>query len=208
VLHFRTKDNEFHKLLNANAELVYESSALLKSAIANPETFHEKMAEVMDIEHHADELTKAIMEKLHKTLVTPMDREDIYTLTTTLDDIVDFVQGAFERMVMYKATQPLHGITKLADLFHEAVALIKTSVGYLDNIQRNVDNLIKCTEEIAALEVEGDKIYRLEVSKLFEEETNPIEIIKWKEILEHFEDALDKCEDWGNTIKGVVLKYA
>jgi len=208
VLHFKGRDNEFYRLLTQNAELVFESSALLQAAIADPATFREKLNEVICIEHKADEVTKAIIEKLHKTLVTPMDREDIYQLATILDDIVDFVQGAFERMVMYKATEPIDGVKKLAGLLHSCIDQIRLSVSYLASIQGNLKNLIATTEQISQLEIEGDKLYRQEVGKLFEEEINPIEIIKWKEILEHFEDALDKCEDWGNAIKGVVLKYA
>jgi len=208
VLHFKGRDNEFYRLLTQNAELVFESSALLQAAIAEPATFRDKLNEVICIEHKADEVTKAIIEKLHKTLVTPMDREDIYQLATILDDIVDFVQGAFERMVMYKATEPIDGVKKLAGLLHSCIDQIRLSVSYLASIQGNLKNLIATTEQIAQLEIEGDKLYRQEVGKLFEEEINPIEIIKWKEILEHFEDALDKCEDWGNAIKGVVLKYA
>lgn len=208
MIHLKSKENDFYKLLKESAELIYESSALLQYAVANPASFKDKMEELIDIEHKADEITKSIILKLYKTLVTPMDREDIYLLATTLDDIVDFVQGALERMVMYKATEPLHGAKKLVELLHECIGIIKVSIDHLSNVQGKMNEILANTEHISALESEGDRLYRVEVAKLFEEETNPIEIIKWKEILEHLEDALDRCEELGNTIKGVVLKYA
>lgn len=205
---FKSKEDDFYALLKKSAELVRESSGLLRDAVKNPACIKAKMAEVNEIEHKADEVTKTIIVKLHKTLVTPMDREDIYLLATTLDDIVDFVQGALERMIMYKATNPLAGVQELVRLLDECVEIIKESVDYLSDIKGKMKIILDNTDRISCLESEGDRLYRLEMAKLFEEETNPIEIIKWKEILEHLEDALDRCEDLSNSIKGVVLKYA
>lgn len=208
MIKLRSSENEFYQLLKDSAALVYESSTMLQDAVANPATFEKKMNEIIDIEHNADEVTKAIMVKLHKTLVTPMDREDLYMLATILDDIVDFVQGAIERMVMYKATEASHGAQELVNLLHGCIGTIKEAINHLSNVQGNVKEILSYADRISDLESEGDRLYRKEVGKLFEEETNPIEIIKWKEILEHLEDALDRCEDLSNTIKGVVLKYA
>ncbi|HHV64096.1 MAG TPA: DUF47 domain-containing protein [Peptococcaceae bacterium] len=208
MLHFKSKENDFYMLLQECAKLILEGSVCLQDAINNPATFPEKMAKIIEIEHKADDITKTIIEKLHKTLVTPMDREDIYSLATTLDDIADFIQGALERMVMYKATQPIYGVQELVDIMHSCVAIIKASIDYLADVRNKIDTILENNEELSRLESEGDRLYRLAVGKLFEEETNPIEIIKWKEVLEHLEDALDRCEDLSNLIKGVVLKYA
>jgi len=208
VVFFKTKEDDFYQLLKISANLVSQSSELLHYTVANPSSVMDKLAELNEIEHQADDVTKRIIYKLHKTLVTPMDREDIYLLATTLDDIVDFIQGALERMIMYKATNPLHGVQELIGLLDDCVKIIKKSVDDLSDIKGKIKNLLENTDKISSLESEGDRLYRLEVGKLFEEETNPIEIIKWKEILEHMEDALDRCEDLSNLIKGVVLKYA
>lgn len=208
MVFFKVKDDDFYKMLKESAQLVSISANLLQSAVADPSTFTDKMSELQEIEHQADDVTQAIITKLHKTLVTPMDREDIYSLATILDDIVDFVQGAMERMVMYKAMNPFHGVYELIRLLNDCAGMIKISVDSLSNINGNLNTIIENTTQISCLESEGDRLYRLEVAKLFEEETNPIEIIKWKEILEHLEDTLDKCEDLSNTLKGVVLKYA
>lgn len=208
MVFFKVKDDDFYRMLKESAQLVSISANLLQSAVADPSTFTDKMSELQEIEHQADDVTQAIITKLHKTLVTPMDREDIYSLATILDDIVDFVQGAMERMVMYKAMNPFHGVYELIRLLNDCAGMIKISVDSLSNINGNLNTIIENTTQISCLESEGDRLYRLEVAKLFEEETNPIEIIKWKEILEHLEDTLDKCEDLSNTLKGVVLKYA
>ncbi|MGI6450517.1 MAG: DUF47 domain-containing protein [Desulfitobacteriia bacterium] len=208
MLHFKSKQSNFYDLLKECAELILESSACLVYAVNNPASFRDKMQELNEIEHKADDITKTIIEKLHKTLVTPMDREDIYSLATTLDDIVDFIQGALERMLMYKATQPIYGVQELVSLMHDCVKIIKVSFDYLSDVRNKIDDILQNTVELSRLESEGDRLYRLAVGRLFEEETDPIEIIKWKEVLEHLEDALDRCEDLSNLIKGVVLKYA
>lgn len=208
MLGIKSKEDDFYRLLRESAGLICKSSLVLKSAVADPSSVMEKMAELNEIEHAADDVTKNIIIKLNKTLVTPMDREDIYTLATTLDDIVDFIQGALERMIMYKATKASPGAQELVGILHECVLIIKTSIDDLSNIRTKLKDILANTEHLSCLETEGDRIYRLEVAKLFEEETNPIEIIKWKEILEHLEDAVDRCEDLSNSIKGVILKYA
>jgi len=208
VVHFKNKEDEFYKLLKESACLLVKSSEILCSAVADPSEVQQKMNELNETEHAADEITKAIIIKLNKTLVTPMDREDIYSLATILDDVVDFIQGALERMIMYKAMQPLNGARELIRILHECVLIAKESIDYLPSIRTKLRDILINTDRISRLETEGDKIYRLEVAKLFEEEMNPVEIIKWKEILEHLEDAVDRCEDLSDAIKGVVLKYA
>jgi predicted phosphate transport protein (TIGR00153 family) len=208
MLNLKPKENEFYSLLKESAGKICESAAVLKTAVADPLCFQEKMAELNEIEHAADEITKSIIIKLNKTLVTPMDREDIYSLATILDDIVDYIQGALERMIMYKAAKATPGVQDLVGILQECSLLIKVSFEYLPDTRTKIKDILENTEQIHCLESEGDRLYRLEVAKLFDEETNPIEIIKWKEILEHLEDAIDRCEDLSDSLKGVVLKYA
>jgi len=208
MLHLKAKENDFYVLLRESADQVVKSSLILSSAIDNHSALSEKMAEFNETEQVADEITKTIMVKLNKTLVTPLDREDIYSLATIMDDLVDFIQGALERMIMYKATEPIHGARELIRILNDCVLLIKESIDCLSSIKTNFKDIMINTDRIHSLETEGDRLYRQEVAKLFEEEDiNPIEIIKWKEILEHLEDAIDRCEDLSDTLKGVILKY-
>lgn len=208
MIGIRSRGDDFYQLLKESAGLICESSSILKSALADPSNLMDKMTELNKVEHAADEVTKTIILKLNKTLVTPMDREDIYTLATISDDIIDFIQGALERMIMYKATKPTHGTQELVRILHECVLLIKSSFDDLSNLRTKMKVIIENTDKLNSLESEGDRLYRQEVARLFEEETNPIEIIKWKEILEHLEDAIDRCENLSDSIKGVILKYA
>lgn len=208
MLGIKPREDEFYKLLRETADLVCASSEILKTVLLDCSDIMEKMSEINELEHKADDITKYIIVKLNQTLVTPMDREDIYTLATVLDDIIDFIQGALERMVLYKATRSAHGVGELVMLLDKCVRIIKNSFDSLSNLKNKRKDILDNAAQINRLETEGDKLYRLEVAKLFEEETNPIEIIKWKEILEHMEDAIDRCEDLGDFIKGVVLKYA
>ena len=208
MLHLKAKENDFYVLLRESADQVVKSSLILSSAIDNHSALSKKMAELNETEQVADEITKTIMVKLNKTLVTPLDREDIYSLATIMDDLVDFIQGALERMIMYKATEPIHGARELIRILNDCVLLIKESIDCLSSIKTNFKDIMINTDRIHSLETEGDRLYRQEVAKLFEEEDiNPIEIIKWKEILEHLEDAIDRCEDLSDTLKGVILKY-
>lgn len=201
------KENDFFALMKDNAQLICESSKVLMEAVKDPASFPAKMKELNDLEHRADDITHLIIDNLNKTLVTPMDREDIYSLATTMDDIIDFIQGALERMIMYKAIPPHSGVLELIQVLDDSIHIIKTSVDNLPNIRTKLNMILENTEKVNKLESEGDRLYRSEVGKLFEEEKNPIEVIKWKEILEHLEDATDRCEDLALTIKGVVLKY-
>lgn len=206
MISFKPREDDFYSLLLKCAELLCEGSEHLKLAVSNPFFAEENMTKLNEIEHEADEVTRTIISKLNKTLVTPLDREDIYALASLSDDVVDFIQGALEKMIMYKATNPFHGILEMVSLLHESVLLIKSSIDYLPHTKGKFNVILKNSEQINFLESKGDKLYRLEVAKLFEEEKNPIEIIKWKEILEHLEEALDRCEDLSDAIKGVVLK--
>jgi len=201
------KENDFFVLMKENAQLICESSLVLKEAVKDPTTFPVKMKELIDLEHRADDITNKIIDNLNKTLVTPMDREDLYSLATNMDDIIDFIQGALERMIMYKATPPHSGVEELIRVLDDCIHIIKISVDNLPSIRTKLNLILENTEKIHKLESEGDRLYRSEVGKLFENESNPIEIIKWKEILEHLEDATDRCEDLALVIKGVVLKY-
>lgn len=207
MANLKPKENDFFRLLKESAQLICESSNVLRSAVADPSTFTEKMAELNHLEHQADDITKEIITTLNKTLVTPMDREDLYSLATIMDDVVDFMQGALERIIMYKATFPNPGVEELIRILDECNQIIKTSIDNLPYIRTKLKFIMDNTEKINCLESEGDRLYRREVARLFEEEKNPVEIIKWKEILEHMEDAIDRCEDLADAIKGVVLKY-
>ena len=208
MLGFRRKEEKFFDLFSESAVLVQKSAKVLEEIMQNPESLAEKMIELNEVEHAADDVTAMIIDRLNQTLITPMDREDIYTLAQSLDDIIDFVQGSAERMLLYRAGKPRPAAKELVRLLVLCTDEILRSFNLLRNLRGNRDLIIAAATRLNQLESEGDRVYRQEVGRLFEEEKDPITIIKWKEILEHLETALDFCEDVGDLLKGAVLKYA
>ncbi len=205
---FKPKEDEFFKLFIESSNVLRQGAYVLKEVMNDYTQLDEKMDHISKLEHQADDINDAIIDKLNQTFITPLDREDIYSFATMLDDVVDFLQGTMQRMVLYKAGKPTPGAIQLAELLVESTEEMVLAFNLLVNIKRNQDKILEHTKKIGELESLGDNIYRREVALLFETCPDPIEVIKWKEILEHLEDALDHCERIGDLLRGVVMKYA
>lgn len=205
---FKSKEDDFFKLFIESSHVLRLGAYVLKDVMNDYTQIEEKMERISKLEHQADDINDAIIDKLNQTFITPLDREDIYALATMLDDVVDFLQGTMQRMVLYKAGKPTEGAAQLACLLAECTEEMVIAFDLLRNIKSNQAKLLEQTKKIGELESKGDYIYRREVALLFETCQDPIEIIKWKEILEHMEDALDHCESIGDLLRGVVMKYA
>lgn len=167
----------------------------------------EDAAQMHRFEHEADNVTNQIIARLNSTFITPLDREDIYKLAQVLDDVVDFAEGTVERMHLYRTGKPSLGTQELVHLVGLAAEQIQDAFSCLGNIHNKKSRILAAAEEIYNLESSGDKLYRQEVARLFDCEEDPIEIIKWKEVLEHIESTLDHCEAIADLLKSVVLKY-
>jgi uncharacterized protein len=164
----------------------------------------EKTAEVQRIEHIGDELTHSVLTKLNQTFITPFDREDIHRLASSLDDVLDFMNAAAERIAMYKITDPPRAAAELSKL----ILLQCEELGHaVSHLQKNGDVLSRCVE-IKRFETEADTKSREAIGKLFDCERDPINLIKIKELLEVLETATDKAEDAANVLETVVLKNA
>ena len=205
---FKPKEDEFFKLFIESSNVLRQGAYVLKEVMNDYTQLDEQMEHMSKLEHQADDINDAIIDKLNQTFITPLDREDIYSFATMLDDVVDFLQGTMQRMVLYKAGKPTPGAIQLAELLVESTEEMVLAFNLLVNIKRNQDKILEHTKKIGELESLGDNIYRREVALLFETCPDPIEVIKWKEILEHLEDALDHCERIGDLLRGVVMKYA
>jgi len=165
------------------------------------------LSRIHDLEHEGDILTHDVMDKLNRSFITPIDREDIQALTKAIDDVVDLVQAAADRMVMYKidkATDSLKDMVEVLILSVKETAKAVQSIKQLEETRRVLDYCI----EISRYENEGDALLRKTVTKLFDHAKDPIQLIKWKEIYENVEIALDKCENVANVIEGIVVKNA
>lgn len=208
MFNFTHKDDEFFNLFLDSAIYFNQGALLMNEVMKDYSKAEAKMKEIIDLEHDADDVNDRIIDKLNQTFITPIDREDIYALANALDDGVDFLQGTLQRMVMYRTGQAREGTIDLTQLLIEGTEELVKAFTLLKNIKGNQQKIIDHTRRIEKLESEGDRLYRKEVAHLFECCDDPIEIIKWKEVLEYLENTLDHCEDLADLIRGVVMKYA
>ncbi|MBP2645579.1 MAG: putative phosphate transport regulator [Firmicutes bacterium] len=208
MFRFKPREDKFFTLFSESTRLLRKGADVLQDSMENQQDLETKMKIISDIEHQADETNDEIIDLLNQTFITPLDREDIHLMATMLDDVVDFLQGTIERIVLYRAGKPSAGAAELARLLADCTEEMVKAFDMLKNIRGNRDKILDHTRKIAVLESEGDRIYRQEIAYLFNTCPDPVQIIKWKEILEHLEDALDHCEKLADVLRGVVLKYA
>lgn len=164
----------------------------------------EYVKQIKDIEHRGDEITHAVFVKLNSTFITPFDREDIHTLASSLDDVLDFINAAGDRIMLYKITAAPPAAFEIAQIIVKQSEALSRAVRNLEKLK---DVLPHCVE-VNRLENEADRISREAIGKLFENERDPIALIKIKELLEVLETATDKAEDVANVLETVVLKSA
>lgn len=208
MFNFKKKDNEFFELFVDSAGYFRDCAVEMSKVMEDYKQAENKMKEIIDLEHRADEINDRIIDKLNQTFITPIDREDIYALANCLDDGVDFCQGTIQRVVLYHAGQPRTGAVELSQLLIEATGELVRAFELLQDIKKHNKEILDITRRISKLESEGDRVYRRDVAQLFESCISPIEVIKWKEILEYLENTLDHCEDIADLLRGVVMKYA
>lgn len=204
----KPKEEKFFQLLSEQAKLVQKSADILSLAMHEQDKILELMGLIDSVEKEADDIVAKVTAKLQKTFITPFDREDIFTLTQKLDDVIDSIKGIIERMHLYNVGTTTAGVQGLTELVVKSAKQIEKAVSYLEDIKKFHLKLEARCSRLMELEAEGDRLYREEMGKLFRDCKDPIEIIKWKEILTNLEDVLDLSEDIADSLKKVVLKYA
>ncbi len=200
------RDEKFYDLFEELACKIEEGGKMFTDILNDYEHSEAKIAKLKEIEHEADIITHRTYEKMHRTFLTPLDREDIYNLVNKMDSVLDMIEAAAVRMQLYKIKKPADEIKELARILNLAVGKIKKIVHALRDKKRSQEILEDCVE-INTLENEGDIVLRMTMVRLFEREKDPIELIKWKEIFERIEESIDVCEDVSNIIEGIVLKH-
>jgi hypothetical protein len=161
-----------------------------------------------EIEHEADLITHQTIEMLHKTFVTPFDREQILHLITRMDDVLDSIDAAAEALWLYEIDEPLASSKEIAKTLRLATEQVREAVLAMRNMKKNVKRIKEISIEINRLENATDAVLRTAIAKLFKESKDPLFVMKWKEIYEDLENATDRCEDVANIIEGVVLESA
>ena len=201
---FMPKEERFFELFEEEAQNIYKAAKLLKEMVDNYSEAEAKAKEIFDVEFEGDRITHDIIRHLNKTFITPLDREDIYNLASKMDDILDLIESVTDRMVIYKIEEPTPECCKLVDIILRMAEVITWGVSNLKNLGHVYDHCI----EINRLENEADRVTRDAISRLFDQEKDPIAVIKWKEIYEKLEDTTDSCKDVANILESVVLKNA
>jgi hypothetical protein len=204
-MRFIPREEKFYDLFEELADKIEEGGKLFLDMLLNYDTFEMRLTKLKEIEHEADIITHRTYEKMHTTFLTPIDREDIYALVNKMDSILDMTEASAIRMSLYKIKFPKDELIQQARILNEATAKVKIIVSGLRDM-KNAKTILENCVEINTLENTGDQILRATMAKLFEHEKDPFELIKWKEIFERFEEAMDVCEDVSNIVEGIVLK--
>jgi len=199
------RENEFFVYFEKIAQNVVEGAKALHDLMTDFTNVPEKAKKVLDLEHEGDILTHEIIDLLNRTFITPLDREDIHGLVMDLDDILDLSEEVADRLVMYRVTAPEAGAVKLVEIVLASAEEVSKAINGLRNLKRSRRVLDHCIE-INRLENEGDRYSREALASLLNDTTDALKVIKWKEILETLEKAIDKCEDVAKVIENVVVK--
>jgi hypothetical protein len=202
---FVPKEVKFYDYLNLQTENVVKATAYFKSIIKNGTLTDEAAKKIHDIEHEGDTLSHEIVDLLNRTFITPIDREDIYALANTLDDVLDLVNAMAGRIKLYKLDTSDEYLAQFIDNIDQAAVALSNAVKHMHDTKRQRRVLDHCIE-INRLENIGDTLREKAISHLFDTEKDPIMVIKWKEIYEVAEATLDTCEHVAKVIESILVK--
>ena len=199
------RDEKFFDLFSAVATSTVEAASLLQELIrAEPHRRTAIVDQIKRLEHQADRVTHEVVTRLDRVFITPLDREDIHLLASRLDDVIDLIDGTARRLLMFRTGKAPEGAVLIADVIGKAVAELQVAVRALET-NKGGTVLAACVQ-VKRMEEEGDSLYHEWLGRLFEGEPAPLEVIKWKEIYDTLERALDECEDVANAVGSIALK--
>ena len=207
-LSFLPREEKFFTLFQESAANVKETAVKLLDLMENYENVPEKVAEIKRLEEVGDTVIHTIMTSLHRTFVTPLDREDIAALGERLDDIVDSMEEAARLMMEYHIQESTENAKALARILLRCSETLEQAVGILHYRGSKLNEILPLTTVINTLENEADQVVSKAMAELFDDEASPIYVIKWKEIYDLLEGATDHCEIAANMLEGIVLKHA
>ena len=197
------REEKFYDDFKMMADQLRHGARLLEQMLAIDPPIADKAHEIKEVEHQCDFLTHEIIQRLNKTFVTPIDREDIHELAKTLDDVMDAIDNAAALIPLYRIDKIRPGARELTHVIVKQCDEIRVAVEALEQRKGVLDRAI----EINRLENEADRIHKHAISQLFDEVTDAITVMKWKEILDVLEEATDACEDVANLLENVVVKH-
>ena len=204
---FIPREEGFFALFEENARNMVKAARCLKELVDTWRDVEQKVNEITELEHQGDAITHKIAAQLHRTFVTPFDREDIAQLAHTMDDVTDFIHAASDAMLLYKVDPPGRRVKELADIIVQGATEIEKAMPQLRR-RSELKRLLKRCVELNRVENLADQVYRAALAELFSDSTDIAHIIKWREIYAHMESATDRCEDVANILEGVAVKNA
>jgi len=197
------REEKFYADFQALADELKRGSELLEAMVAPDHPLWDKAEEIKEVEHKCDFLTHEIIQRLNRTFVTPLDREDIHALARSLDDVMDAIDASAALIRLYRLDQVRFGLRELAQIISASTHQVRLALDALEQHK----GLITHAVEINRLENEADRLHQQAVSRLFDDERDPLLVMKWKETLDFLEDATDRCEDVANVLEGVMVKH-
>jgi uncharacterized protein len=202
-LSFIPREEKFYSDFQALADELQRGARLLEEMLATPKPIWGKADEIKEVEHKCDFLTHGIIQRLNRTFVTPLDREDIHALARSLDDVMDAIDAAATLVRLYRLETVRFGVRELAANITSCTKEVRLALDALEQHKGVTTHAV----EINRLENEADRTHQEAVGRLFDDERDPIVVMKWKETLDLLEAATDRCEDVANVLEGVVVKH-
>jgi predicted phosphate transport protein (TIGR00153 family) len=200
-------DRSFYEAFERHAACILEAGKLITQIVREPERSVELAKAIKDIEDAGDKITHETIARLHKTWITPIDRADIHSLITALDDVLDLIDAVSERVALYEVKDLPAFVVQLADSLQAATVAVDQAIKLLPQVKQPKEMLDLCVE-INRLENEADNAYRHGLATLFKGGYDAIEVMKWRDIIDNLEMATDRCEDVANILEGIVLEYS
>jgi predicted phosphate transport protein (TIGR00153 family) len=202
------RSDDFFTDFEAQAAATVEGAKLLKDLLVDFTDVQAKCQAIKDVEHRGDDITHRAFARLHTQFITPFDRAEIHRLLSRIDDVLDLADAAAERLGLYDVDQILPEARELATVFVAQTQKMEEAVRGLRDVKKNTRSILEACKEMNVLENQADHLTRRTMAKLFTRGNDPLEVMKWKEIIDLIEDATDRAEDVANVIEGVVLEHA
>ena len=208
MFNISNKHEDFFDYLISNAEVFHKGALIGQAAFRDLTKLEQHLQDVIQLEHQADKTNMEVIRKISVVFITPIDREDFYRLTSQLESCIDYLQGSIMRLDTYHIQQPSQIASEMMDHIVEMAVELKEIFSLLKDISRNEARLFERAERLSRQESAVDKLYRKEISRLFDGTQDLFDVIRWKDILNSLENTADEVEDLGDIIKEVTMKYA
>lgn len=201
------REDRFYALIEAAAANATKGAEMLVAMLNDYTDVSAKARAIKEVEHTGDEITHETYEQLNRIFVTPIDREDIAAISSALDDVLDLVEAAADDFVLCSIEEPLPPAMEMAQIIVQGCLEIQDAVAHLRRLNKDRAVFRNRLNEINRLENQGDAVYRNAIQSIFRQ-SDPLLILKWKQVYDHLEKAIDSCEDVADVLHGVLLKYA